>query len=274
VLIAVMGLTIVCSLVVLPWPSGETTRLLRALEAEEPRDRAIAQVELRRLGTNMLPQLLRMAAERRSVLHDGLANLLERLGLRGFGICSAVESRTLAVEGFRVLREQASPAAPALATMLSNSETAGDAALCLIPIGEAAVPILIAAMTNRNPIVRSRSAAALGAINPKDDEPAKALIAALRDEVSTVRSCAAWSLGSLKPEPSVVLPELINLLRDSSATVRHHAVRAIGAFERNATIASNALSLMAKDPEEEVRIAASAALVKIRGDELDAKGAK
>src|SRR4051812_36339978 len=67
----------------------------------------------------------------------------------------------------------------------------------LAQIGEPAVPPLTKALKDPLPNVRSQSAAALGKIQPKDEETISALIRLLRDNDTNVRWNAAGALGSI-----------------------------------------------------------------------------
>jgi HEAT repeat protein len=195
---------------------------------------------------------------------DRIAALLARLHLSTLGIRSRQEIRDLAMDAFQVLGKEAASAVPALASLLTNPATTGNAAICLSEIGAAATPVLASALTNQDAVVRSRAATALGAIEPKDTNSIPALIARLGDDSVTVRACAAWSLGRIRGQPEVVLPALVAVLNDSNPRARRQALLAIAAFGVDARNLEGTVVKLSADTDADVRLAAKTALARLK----------
>jgi serine/threonine-protein kinase len=160
-----------------------------------------------------------------------------------------------------------------------------------------AVPVLVAALRDRNDQVRWRSAEALGKIGPDaaeavpaladaldrsdllSQEAAKALGrmgAAARPAVNALASAltrsdvylrreAAKALVKLGPEAAGAVPTLIEALGDKDRTVRAEACKVLGRIGPGARDALPALQAATKDREELVRTQASEAVKRIGG---------
>ena len=141
-----------------------------------------------------------------------------------------------------------------------NEEVRWAAACTLATIGEPAVDPLLAALDDRDSVVRLRAAWALGRIG--NQRAAEKLIKTLRDGDWSVRMRAAQALGNLRARPA--LDALLLATRDGNADVRRHA---IGALSRIADpAAADRLGSTLKDKDWRVRMAAAIALSAI-GDE-------
>lgn len=117
-----------------------------------------------------------------------------------------------------------------------------------------AIPALINATHDSNVQVRSAAYNALADFDdPRILEP---MIAALKDPDSDVRQQAAHALGHLEDKRAV--PPLIAALSDSSADVRQAAAYSLGELRDPA--AAGALAAALKDPKADVRQAAAHAL--------------
>lgn len=90
-----------------------------------------------------------------------------------------------------------------------------------------AVPALIAALKDADPVVRQFVAYALGEIGPGAAEAASALALALDDGESPVRSAAAEALGAIGPAAKEHAPALTQRLSDSGDYVRIKAAFAL-----------------------------------------------
>jgi HEAT repeat protein len=98
------------------------------------------------------------------------------------------------------------------------------------PEGKAAVPVLIQALKDKDEVVHSRAAGALGKIGPGAKAAAPALIATLKDKDrdSITRANAALALGKIGAEAKTVVPVLTEALADKDEYVRAKAVEALG----------------------------------------------
>jgi HEAT repeat protein len=229
------------------------TNTLADLNATSQTKSMNARLKLQRAGTNAFPGLLSMLKAKDSHFRRCLIAILPTKLRRSTSIYSCEERRDLAEDGFRALGPAAEPAIPALATLLTNPPMAADAAMCLAVIGGSSVPTLMDALTNNNPVVRSRSALALGVVVPKPLIAVPGLIEALKDPERVVRSCATTSLGWIGADHETVIPALIARLRDPEPLVRRAAVRAVGAFGSEAVPAIPSLLQMSNDSDPIVR---------------------
>jgi len=100
------------------------------------------------------------------------------------------------------------------------------AAEALVRCGYLAVPGLIEALYDEEPLVSTAAAHSLGWIGPEEGV-APALLAALQDDSSAERDEIVWALGQMGPEEGV-LPALLVALSDESGEVRQAAASALG----------------------------------------------
>jgi CubicO group peptidase (beta-lactamase class C family) len=123
----------------------------------------------------------------------------------------------------------AADAIPALVHMLADNDpyVAGRASTALGKIGPKAVPSLACALVDSNASVRFSAAVALS--NIPGVEPLPALLKALNDPDPRVRWTAALAMGSMGPEPRAAVPVLAGLLADRDEDVR---IAAAAALER------------------------------------------
>lgn len=141
-----------------------------------------------------------------------------------------------------------------------NEDIRWGAAALLARTGTAAVEPLMAALDDRDSVVRLRAAWALGRIG--DRRAVKKLIRTLRDGDWSVRMRGADALGALRAEEATA--DLLLLLRDGNADVRRHAVKALTQIADPAS--ADRISDALKDTDWRVRMGAALALAAI-GDE-------
>lgn len=79
--------------------------------------------------------------------------------------------------------------------------------------GPLAVPTLTAALADKRPAVREKSAQILGSLGEPAAAAAPALTKALRDQAPEVRLCAAKALWNITKQPDAVVPALAGLLK-------------------------------------------------------------
>jgi len=259
------SLALGCVLLLARAPSSRVPNLLDDLVTNNEARQLSAKAQLRQIGTNSLPQLVAMLKSRDSPLRLRIAAILNTLFPHTLKIHSEEERRNLACKGFQALGASAAPAVPELANLLTNPPTAADAAFCLAVIGQGGVPVLWDGLTNREPVVRSRAALALGVVVPKAVIAIPRLLEALGDKERVVRSCAADSLGMIHSEPDIVIPALVVRLSDPEPIVRRAAVHAIEKFGVEASTAIPAIRGLFEDPDPVVRISAQTAVERIRG---------
>ncbi len=167
--------------------------------------------------------------------------------------------------GVRGLSECGSRAKPALAalgraTTDSFDKVRNTAVEALSKIGPAAVPILIACLEEHEvDEVRTLAARALGLIGYRARAAIPNLIAALSDPSPNVRGSAAKALGNVRAGAPAVAP-LQGLLSDPEGDVRQQAALGLGLLGRLAVPAVPALTRALSDREPRVRGSSAKAL--------------
>jgi HEAT repeat protein len=131
------------------------------------------------------------------------------------------------------------------------------AANALVKIGKPAVEPLIAALMDKDLIVRRNAVMALGGI--KDASAVEPLIAALKDKDLIVRRNAVTALGQIKDAGAV--EPLIAALKDESPIVRGNAATALGQIKDASAVEPLIAAL--KDRDAIVRTNATTALGEI-----------
>ncbi|HUR47834.1 MAG TPA: HEAT repeat domain-containing protein [Candidatus Saccharimonadales bacterium] len=207
-------------------PSYKGHRLSYWLEANTYKagvSRHEAQEALRHIGTNALPFLLRDLAAQPGRWEMRVTGLKRMIGL---GTEDKSRARAAhAALAFETLGERAAPSIADLNAMLyspTNLDRYFPAA-ALAGIGAPALPVFLAALTNRNPNVQVAVIQAFGALGTNGSIAAPVLIQTLSDQDWGVRQAAASLLGLSGIDPRVVVPALINTLADSNRFVRSMA---------------------------------------------------
>ncbi len=175
--------------------------------ADTPEEKRASEA-VRAIGTNAIPQLLRMLTSRDYQMQMDANN------------------------GFTILGPIAAPAVPALSALLkgTNELSMFTAAQSLGGIGAPALPALLEALTNRHFKVATEAYLAIGALGTNAKPAIPILLRDLQHPNHFYRERAADALGSLHIEPETVVPALTNLLTDQSLTARHHAIQSLGQF--------------------------------------------
>jgi len=178
---------------------------------------------------------------------------------------------------FRVLRADAACAAPALTQLMNDSsrpEIAERAMVALSYLGDAAVPPLMADITNRAYYNRAAAARCLwssGIINRNYELTlVPVFIACLKDRDPEVARYAAFMLADLGHTRDDVMDALTDALSDPRANVRLAMISALGRFGHDGDARTAGLVEVAKDPDPEVRLAAVLALSKFGSDAVRA----
>ncbi len=229
-----------------------------------PRERESAEA-IRQIGTNALPYLVARLTHHISPWRLKVVGMAVHLpspvdGWVSKTVLGAEDLLLAADDGFTLLGAQAAPAAPELIRLLNDKETWDIAIVALQDIGEAAVPDLVTALTNRANSLRVRAGAAqvLGSVGT-NSTVVPALASCLQDDAHVARQVAA-ALGRLQLEPSVAVPALVSAVKNSPDPVREPAIWALGQFGTNAQGAIPILTYFLADPEPRIREATTNAL--------------
>ena len=136
---------------------------------------------------------------------------------------------------------------------------------------KAAVPDLIAALSDRDDGIRAKAAEALWGLGPDAREAAPALAGLLSDPNPGVRLNAAGALGATGPDAAAAgVAPLRGTLSDPDPYVRAQAADSLGKFGAAAGVASPDLARMLRDREKNVRAAAAYALAALGPAAADA----
>lgn len=146
----------------------------------------------------------------------------------------------------------------------TSSADRRDAVERLIKIGSAAVPALINALQDDNPIVRLHAVAALQAIGPEANEAVPGLIKELQNGNSKVRGNAAEALAVIGPWAEEAVPNLVNALQRDNPKVKVAAAWALGHLGDEATAALPVLIKALQDENSNAQENATLTLKRIR----------
>lgn len=201
----------------------------------------------------------------RDLAQDGQVRALAALALGASGDARALDPLVEALEDRRPPAGYADLPAGTVAEGMAGTfaqrlrslhNVRAHAAVALGRLGDRrAVPPLLKALADPDPVLRTQAAAALGRL--KAGEAVPSLIGALQDTDAGVRQTAATALG-IMGDPSAV-PSLVQALQDAAEGVRARAAAALGRLGDPAA-RSPLARLAADDPVPQVRQAAREAL--------------
>jgi hypothetical protein len=169
-----------------------------------------------------------------------------------------------------LLGPEAKEAIPTLIRRLNGpgADGASRAATVLSYLGPDALPPLLAALTNHDPNLRSRSARAIANPGRNASPGLPVMIRFLEGTNASLAAACAYCLGGSRLEPHLVVPALTKALQSLDPWVRTQAAWALGEFGRDAASALPALRRLLEDREDAVRRMASNAVHKIAAQEL------
>lgn len=238
---------------------------------------------LEELGTNAVPELLSMIqADLNPNVRTGLVSLnsfvRQRLKQTNFwALQRHLGRQALGVSGFQILGARASNAVPELARLIERPGSIGwSAADSLGGIGEPAIPTLLSAASNEDPIVRANGFRGLVSLRLGwQADFAFALdhaLASLQDTNEqggwTLRHSAVYLLGRMPSESAIVSPLLSDLMNDTDPRVRMHAVYGLAQHATNSAEQAAIFRRLVNDPDKEV---AEAAGMSMKGAEINAE---
>lgn len=226
------------------------------------------------IGTNALPFLVRWTDYKPSPWRQKWATIVMGIPLpfpRSYVVAHILGQGefliTISTAGFRILREEAAPAVPALTRLLNdwNAEKRTDcASMALILVGKDGLPPLVAVVTNKAVPVPNRRWTAELMTSPFANFGTNALWAVpillpcLKD--APVSDCVGELLAKWRLAPDQVVPALARCLRSPDHYVRAGAARALGEFGSEASSAAPDLLAATADIDPAVRGAATNAL--------------
>src|SRR6266545_1753584 len=148
---------------------------------------------------------------------------------------------------------------PELIAALTNGKRITDATRALALIGEPAIPELVALLSHKTPLVRSRAVKTLRMMGARAKSALPALMAMVKDADYTVRSEAWKATRELARNGAVVKATLQEALNDKDQTVRSQAASLLGTMRAKRSVTKElAKGLDSPDPAE--RLAAVEAM--------------
>jgi len=206
---------------------------------------------IRQIGTNAIPTLLKMLCETNSVFRSKLSFLWER-GVRkldnlptwvrspGWYRNQASAQNRLAEVGFRILRDDARHAVPALMQIyernpsLDSQRAASLALISIGPAGRVAIPLFSQGALSPNLGVRRIAVAALAEVRAEPQLVVPALVKSLSDPNPIIRFIAVQGLQQFGSDAQQAFPALLPLFTDSNSVVRLRAADALKAIDPEA----------------------------------------
>lgn len=278
ILLAALGFGLVTVLVLVSWPpnhgpayQGKTLDawLLDCAVDDVPDPRALQAIEaVRHIGTNGLPFLLK----RLNYETPGWKRKLPRYMPRGLWAYRALRRMFVdnqaahadrTVLGFQILREEATPAIPALSNLMSHYErrsTSLRALASLSYIGTNGLMTVVAVVTNSYypNAIRSTALSSIYVLGT-DAAPAVPTLLDFLDDPTTGHE-VALKLGGLKLRPEIVVPALIKCLQSANAPLAGRAANVLAEFGPEASNAVPDLLMATTNADAFLRFAATNAL--------------
>lgn len=195
--------------------------------------RGAADQATEKAGTNAIPVLLRMLRQKDSPLKRKLMGVVQKQNFIKVHYVPAERHNQAAYFAFLKLGARAEPAVPALIQIFelnispfSQQCTAGSLA-SVGPAANVAIPFLVRALTNANPLVRQDIVTSLGRLHSEPELVVPALTNALNDPAARVRSSACLALGQVGAGAKQAVPALAKALNDSDPGVPSVAALAL-----------------------------------------------
>jgi HEAT repeat protein len=153
--------------------------------------------------------------------------------LINYKVSDAILCRQRGAEMIGLLGPAGRPAIPSVITSLAMDNCAAEAERALLRCGDASVPYLTRALTDRNADLRCRAAKLLSDFPNVPPVTIEALIQLAADRESAVRRQSAETLGKLAPTETSAL---LRLASDPAAEVRAAAMEALAKGESSAPV--------------------------------------
>lgn len=199
------------------------------------RERA-AREAVRAMGTNAVPQLIRILEARESSFKTCFNELARRQSLIRFRFEPLSVRQMHAALACQELGPVAAPAIPALAALVADPELAQWAVPALAEIGPQTFPLLTNALFSGNATAKVAAAGSLRHMRPRE-LAVPPLLRTLESRDARLRSLAAESLGAVGLDSSAIVSALIPRLDDVDNSVRISAARSLGWLGHSASAA-------------------------------------
>jgi HEAT repeat protein len=200
-----------------------------------------AEVAIRHIGTNAIPQLLKLLAAKDSQFEEYVIELARRQTWISIRLPEAWRDTDRAFWGFKVLGADAKPAVPGLVALLDGKDR--DVRMCALialrsigPSASNAVPAIIQHFNGTDFSTRIMAAQALGTIHAMSGSSVPALTASLQDSNSAVIVYGIGSLEAFGVEAKPAVPALVGLLKDPDLGVRTAATNALKKIDPEAAV--------------------------------------
>jgi HEAT repeat protein len=219
------------------WLRPRYTMTIRASTAQEIEDtlkqREVANIVVRQIGTNAIPTLLGLLQAKDSPLKTKFFDLAAKQHIINFYYIPASEWNRAARDGFAQLGSSARNAVPAL-IKIANQKNSGTSQLysisalgCIGPAAMEGVPSLLSWATNANVTLRISAIDSLGRIHSSPDQVIPVLLDRLSDPKLEVRLAAVLALSSFGPDAIRAVPALTALTHDPDRLIRNYANSAL-----------------------------------------------
>jgi HEAT repeat protein len=199
------------------------------------RERA-AREAVRAIGSNAVPQLIRILESRESRFKTCFNEMVRRQSLIRFRVEPLAVRQMHAAIACQELGPVAAPAIPALAALVADPELAQWAVPALAEIGPQTFPLLTNALFSGNATAKAAAAGSLRHTRPRE-LAVPPLLRTLESPDARLRSLAAESLGALGLDASAIVSALIPRLDDVNHSVRISAARSLGWLGHSASAA-------------------------------------
>lgn len=215
-----------------------------------------ARESIRDFGSNAVPYLVGVLDARESRFHILIRELAARQSLVRLRFTPLYVKQRQAALACAELGPMAAPASAALARLANDPQLCSHAISALAMIGPGSFPILTNALRTGIPAARIEAAGDLRYMKPPD-QPVAVLLEALNDPEPDVRSNAAGSLAYLRRQLDQVVPALIQTLHDTNPAVRVNVAQSLGWLQHDAFAALPALAKLLEtttDPGDESKV--------------------